>query len=216
MSSPEPAPAPTPRGPAYRIETRRLCIRCWHPADAPALSRAIEANAEHLRPWMPWIQREPLTLDQRIELLRSMRGKFDLGVDFAYGILDRDEASVLGGTGLHPRVGPRGIEIGYWIHAAHVGQGLATEAAAALVRVAFEVLALDRVEIHCGPENARSAAVPRRLGFTLEATLRRRGEDGAGAPRDTMMWSLFASDYPSSPARAFEARAFDAAGRPLL
>ncbi|WP_433937200.1 GNAT family N-acetyltransferase [Sorangium cellulosum] len=123
---------------------------------------------------------------------------------------------MLGGTGLHPRVGPRGLEIGYWIHVAHGGRGLATEAAAALTRVAFEVAQLDRVEIHCGPANARSVAVPRKLGFALEATLRRRGETSAGEPRNTMIWSLFADVYATSPVRLIPTRAFDALGRPSL
>jgi RimJ/RimL family protein N-acetyltransferase len=203
-------------GPAYRIETPRLVIRCWSPTDAPKLGRAVEENIEHLRPWMPWIQREPLTLDQRVDVLRSMRGQFDLGTDVIYGIFDPAEEQVLGGTGLHPRCGEGGLEIGYWIHVAHVGRGLATEAAAALTRVALEVHQVDRVEIHCGPNNPRSAAVPRKLGFTLEATLRRRFTTGAGEPRDTMIWSLFADAAAQATALAAEARAFDALGRRLF
>jgi RimJ/RimL family protein N-acetyltransferase len=205
-----------PPGPAYRIETPRLVIRCWHPVDAPKLARAVEESAEHLRPWMPWIQREPQALDARIALLRRMRAAFDLETDFVYGIFDPAEERVLGGTGLHPRVGDGGLEIGYWIHVAHTGQGLATEASAALARVALEVHGVDRVEIHCGPDNPRSAAVPRRLGFTLEATLRRRMVTGAGARRDTMIWSLFADEAAAAAVRAAEARAFDGMGRRLF
>jgi len=38
-------------GPAYRIHTSRLVLRCWHPQDAPLLKAAIDTNLEHLRPW---------------------------------------------------------------------------------------------------------------------------------------------------------------------
>jgi hypothetical protein len=41
------------QGPAYRIHTHRLVLRCWQPTDAPLLKAAIDVNLEHLRPWMP-------------------------------------------------------------------------------------------------------------------------------------------------------------------
>jgi len=123
---------------------------------------------------------------------------------------------VLGGTGLHMRVGDRAREIGYWINVAHLNRGVATEAAAALTRVGFEIDRLARIEIHCGPHNTRSAAVARKLGYTHEATLRERAIDAAGNPRDTMIWTLFAADYPRSPCAGRELEAFDAAGRRIL
>jgi len=43
------------KGPAYRIVTDRLVIRCYHPIDAPLLRDAVEASVEHLRPWMSWV-----------------------------------------------------------------------------------------------------------------------------------------------------------------
>ena len=55
-----------------------------------------------------------------------------------------------------------------------INRGVATETAAALTRVGFEFLALDRMEIHCDVRNVRSAAVPRKLGYVHDATLRRR------------------------------------------
>ena len=106
--------------------------------------------------------------------------------------------------------------IGYWIHAAHINQGLATEAAAALTRVAFEVNDVERVEIHCDPANVRSAAVPRKLGYAHEATLRRRAQAGDGTHRDTMIWTLFADTYPGSAAATAEIEAYDARGRRIL
>jgi RimJ/RimL family protein N-acetyltransferase len=203
-------------GPAYRIETERLVLRRWQPADAPLLKEAVEASLEHLRPWMPWANEEDTDLDSRVELLREFRAKFDLGQDFVYGIFERDESRVLGGTGLHPRSGPDMREIGYWIHVDHIGRGLATEASAALTKVAVVVDGVSRVEIRCDPENARSAAVPAKLGFTHDATLRRAGVGGDGSARDTMVWTLLPEEYAASPAAAAEIAAFDAIGRRLI
>jgi RimJ/RimL family protein N-acetyltransferase len=201
-------------GPAYRILTHRLCIRCWNPEDALALKAAVDTSREHLIPWMPWA-REETTLQMQIERLRQVRAKFDLGQDFGYGILSRDESQVLGSSGLHTRIGERAREIGYWIHVDHTGQGYATEASAALTKVALLIEKLDRVEIHCDPANAASAAIPRKLGYTHEATLRRRSHWPDGKVEDSMIWTIFASDFPLSPAAQIDIQAFDAAGREI-
>lgn len=206
----------TLRGPAYRILTNRLVIRCWNPTDARLLSEALEANLEHLRPWMPWAHQEPSSLEKRISVLRNFRSKFDSDTDYVYGIFDLQESRVLGGTGLHTRAGERALEIGYWIHKDFTHQGLATETAAAMTRTAFEINAVNRVEIHCDPQNANSAAVPRKLGFTLEATLRQRTVKEDGSWSDSMIWTLMAADYPKSPAANFQMTALDAANLPIL
>ncbi len=200
-------------GPAYRVFTRRLLLRCWQPADAPLLKAAVDASLDHLLPWMPWAKYEPTDLQAKIERLRRFRGAFDLGDDFVYGVFDRQETRVLGGSGLHTRLGEKAREIGYWIHVDAVGQGFATELSAALTKVAFEIDHVERVEIHCDPRNLRSAAVPRKLGYTLDATLRQRLRDTNGNPRDVMIWSLLAAEYPHSPSAAAEIEAYDAAGR---
>src|SRR6476659_9682252 len=145
------------RGPAYRIVTPRLVVRCWEPRDAPLLKEAIDSSLDHLRPWMPWAKHEPQTLAEKVELLREFRGQFDLGADSVYAIFDSGDQRVLGGSGLHPRIGPGALEIGYWIRADAVGRGYATESTAALNRVAFEVAGVERVEIHCAAENHASA-----------------------------------------------------------
>ena len=204
------------RDPPYRLETERLVIRCWDPRDARLLKEAIESSLDHLRPWMPWARAEPTTLDEKVKLLRRFRGLFDAGEDFVYGMFDPDESEVVGGTGLHTRVGDDAFEIGYWVRASRAGEGLATEAAAALTRVAFAVCGADRVEIRTDPENERSAAIPRKLGYALEATLRGRASTAEGEPRDTMIWSIFADDYASSPCARASVEAFDAMGRKIL
>jgi RimJ/RimL family protein N-acetyltransferase len=203
-------------GPAYRILTRRLVIRCWNPADAPLLKASVDENIDHLLPWMPWAADEPKPLQQKVDLIRAWRAGFDLGKDFVYGIFNREESRVLGGTGLHTRLGPGAREIGYWIHRDYTNIGLATEVSAALTRVAFEIDGVRRVEIHCEPRNIRSAAIPRKLGFTCEATLRERYPFTEDQYRDIMIWSLFSSDYGKTPCARVEVEAFDAMNRQIL
>jgi RimJ/RimL family protein N-acetyltransferase len=154
-------------------------------------------------------------LHAKVELLRTFRGWFDLGQDFLYGVFDREETEVLGGTGLHRSVGPEAREIGYWIATAHTGKGLATEAVRALCRVGFELDALDRIEIHCDPENIKSAAIPARLGFVHEATLRRRHQDGRPRPR-TMVWTMLHEEYLASEIPKAPIEAYDGAGYRLI
>lgn len=200
---------------AYRIETNRLVIRCWSPADAPLLSLAIGESMEHLRPWMPWIAGEPKSLDDRVAFMRSMRARFDTDEDYVFGIFDAAEKVVLGGTGLHRRVGPRAFEIGYWVHSAHINRGIATEVSGALTRVGFAIYDVLRMEIHCDPKNDRSAAVPRKLGYHYDGTLRGRLVQDDGTLRDTMVWTLQRGELAASAAAKVEARAFDAIGREL-
>ena len=205
-----------PTAPAYRVETDRLVVRCWDPRDAPLLQTAIEESAEHLRAWMPWMREEPRDLDDRIEFLRILRAKFDRSEEYVYALFDKDERKVLGGAGLHDRLGEDALEIGYWVHVAHLGLGLATEAAGAMTRVAFEAMSVERVEVHCDPKNVRSAAVPRKLGFTLDATLRKRALRPDGTRRGTMIWSLLLEEYAGSIPSKQTLTAFDAAGRKLF
>jgi len=201
--------------PAYRIETERLVIRCWDPKDAALIQEATAASKEHLLPFMPWAEQEPQTVEKKIELLRRFRGLFDRGGDYVYGIFNRDESRALGGTGLHTRLGSNALEIGYWLHKDFINQGYITEVTAALTKVAFELYHVDRIEIHCAVENLASAAVPRKLGYIHETT-RRRLAYANGRSTDSMIWTLFADEYPNTPSVSVTIRAFDAAGNLLL
>jgi RimJ/RimL family protein N-acetyltransferase len=203
-------------GPAYRIITPRLLIRCPEPSDAQVLDIAIRQSLDHLLPWLLWAQHEPVSPDERLEFLRQTRGNFDLGIEFGYLIFDQSETLILGGTGLHTRLGKDAREIGYWIHKDHINQGYATEVASALTKVAFEVDHVRRVEIHCSPKNTRSASVPKKLGFIHEATLHHRTEDVFGNLCDTIVWSLFEEDYPTNKPAKLELQAFDVIGRRIL
>jgi len=197
---------------AYRVETDRLVLRCWSPADAPVLRAALDVCDAYLRPWIPFMKDEPRSLQQTALWLRGHRAAFDTGTMFRYAVFDRAEQNLLGENMLLARVGPGGLEIGYWTHKDAAGNGYASEATCAMIRVAFDIEKTGRVEIMCAPENRASASIPARLGFTHEATLKKRAVDTDGVSRDLMVWSLFAEDYLSSPAATLVYRAFDCMG----
>ena len=198
----------------YRIEVDGgPVIRCWDPRDAALLKDAVDSSLEHLRAWMPWAYHEPQDIDAKAALLRLFRGKFDLAQDFVFGIFSADETRVLGGTGLHTRAGDGALEIGYWVRADAVRQGIATTVAGALTRVGIELAGADRIEIHVDIENEVSSRVPRRLGYREEGVLRRRLPTHDGSPqRDALIFSLFAEDLAGSPAADVGYAAFDCRG----
>ena len=66
---------------------------------------AKNASKEHLLPWMPWAQSEPSDLATNLALIRARHAEFDTDQDYVYGIFDRANSAVVGGTGLHARIG---------------------------------------------------------------------------------------------------------------
>jgi len=202
-----------PKAPAYSIETDRLLLRCFQPSDAIAFRALLDRNDGYLRPWIPWMKDEPMSLADTMQRLRTLRADFDLDRCFRYAIYERE--TLIGLAGLYSRVGPGALEIGYMLDRATSGRGYALEASAALVRAGFEIHAVERMEIHCAPENAASARIPRKLGFTLEAIHEKHSEDSEGVLRDSMQWVLQVEDYSASPARDLPIRALDATGRQI-
>ena len=65
---------------------------------------------------------------------------------------------VVGGSGLHRRIGPDGLEIGSWVRRDFVRRGIASSAAAWLTDLAFARPDIDRVEIHRDRANVASDA----------------------------------------------------------
>lgn len=196
----------------YRIETERLVLRCYQPADAPLLKQAVDESLTHLRAWMDWSIHEPTPLNAKIELLRRMRGDYDLDRDYNIGIFSADEQQQLGGTGLHTRLETGAFEIGYWIHVDHCGRGYAREAAAALTEVGLMYMQATRIEIRCDPANLASQTVPRRLGYSHTTTLPKQSKTPMGEPRDTMVWTMSAASYLAAAQRPQGLKLFDSTG----
>ena len=199
----------------YAIRTERLHLRCWDPRDAEGLLAVSEANRGHLSPWIPAKYHEPQTIEEKVDLLREFRGRFDLGEDFVYGIFDEASGSIVGGSGLHLRHGPGVADVGYWLVQDAVGKGYATEAAGAVVRAGFEFLELARIEIRCDPENPPSRRVAEALGFQHEATLRGIYPAPSGSRIDTEVHGMLRAGIASSPVGERTVTFADAIGRPV-
>jgi RimJ/RimL family protein N-acetyltransferase len=114
---------------------------------------------------MPWITAEPLSLADRTHLVADFARQWVNCESFVYGIFDGD--TPIGSTGLHPRIGPGGVEIGYWVHPAWTGRGIATATTRALTTAALSLPGIDRVEIHHDSANVASRRIPEKLGFDL-------------------------------------------------
>jgi ribosomal-protein-serine acetyltransferase len=177
-----------------RIEGEGLVLRRWLASDALRLHKAVAESAEHLRPWMGWMVEEPQPVDQRREMLLRWEQEWSAGGDARYAI--DVGGAVAGSCGLHRRLGPDVLEIGYWIHASLVRRGVATKVAALLTDAAFTVSGIRRVEIHHDKANVASAGVPRRLGYEFVG----EQADEAAAPADTgveCVWRMGRSQWES-------------------
>ncbi len=140
-----------------------LLLRRWCLADAEILVAAVAESMDHLRPWMGWVTQEPMTLASRRLWLAAREREWAAGGDVILGTFVGGE--VAGGCGLHRRVAPDGLEIGYWVHPSFLRRGIATEAARLLTDSALELPGITHVEIHHDKANLASRAVPRKLGY---------------------------------------------------
>ncbi|WP_371477050.1 GNAT family N-acetyltransferase [Kitasatospora sp. NBC_00315] len=164
--------------PADVVDLDPVRLRRWRADDAATLDRIVAESLAHLRPWSLWAVDHDL--DAAVAFLADCEDRWRAGTAYHYAITTG--GAVVGGCGLMRRIGPGGLEIGYWLHAGRTGRGFATAAAAALVREGFRLDGTDRMEIHHDVANEASAAVPRRLGFA--EVERRSVPPGSSAPAE--------------------------------
>jgi ribosomal-protein-serine acetyltransferase len=149
--------------------TDDLHLRLLEEADAEELFCLVEANRSYLAEWLPWAAGQ--TLDGTAEFIRKTRKQLDDndGLQGAL-VLDGRIAGAGGLIGIDWEARKTGI--GYWLAEEHQGRGLMTRAVQAVTDYAFDDLDLNRVEIQVATCNARSRAIPERLGFRQEGVLR--------------------------------------------
>ena len=177
-----------------RVEHDGLLLRRWTVDDTEVVAGLVAANLEHLRPYMPWISREPLTLAERRTMEAEWDASWAAGGDVLMSIFS--DGIAVGSSGLHRRLGPGALEIGYWVDVDHLGQGIARRASEALTGLAFTVPDIQVVEIHHDLSNVHSRRVPEQLGFHLVG--RSAAPREPQAPADTgvdLIWRMTRSEW---------------------
>jgi ribosomal-protein-serine acetyltransferase len=167
-------------------------LRLLEEADADELFALTDRNREHLGPWMPWVPGTRSSEDS-LAFIRTARRQVSDNDGLQTAIV-RDGA-IAGVVGYHQVDWQnRATSIGYWLSADEQGRGTMTEAVRALVDHAFGPWRLERVEIAAAVDNARSRAIPERLGFREEG-VRRRAERVGDRWLDHAVYAMLASDW---------------------
>jgi ribosomal-protein-serine acetyltransferase len=133
----------------------------------PSLSSAseifnlIDADREHLRTWLPWVDLTVTIEDTRKNLFERIE-KFQKKEQASfYGTLNGDFIASVGFISLKDGEG----EIGYWLLSQYGGKGLMTTFVRACVDYGFKELNLNKIVIKCAEGNSKSANIAKRIGF---------------------------------------------------
>jgi RimJ/RimL family protein N-acetyltransferase len=175
------------------IETERLRLRLLVPGDLAALL-AFESRADVCR-WLYWGPRSEEECREALERkIARARDAPETGVALAVEL--KATGAVIGHTDLSPgEAVHRQGELGFVFHPDHHGRGYATEAARAMLRLAFEGYGLHRVEGRAEPRNTASIRVLERIGMRREGLLR-ENEWVKGEWQSEVVYALLEYDWP--------------------
>lgn len=176
------------------LANEQVIVRPYAPSDASDLFTAVVESRDHLLPWLPFAVKYKSIEDAR-DVINRMSAAWLLREDFNAGLWDAKTGRFVGACGLHPRDWTVPVfEIGYWARSDMTGRGYISQAVHLLTDYAFAAYGARRVFIQCDARNERSAAVPRRLGFQHEATMRNAAIAYDGVLRSTLVFSLTPDD----------------------
>lgn len=157
------------------------------------LFAVTNANREYLRRWLPWLDGTKGPEDTRAFIRITRKQLLD---NNGFQTVIRHRGDLVGVVGHHGvSWSNRSTSLGYWLAEAAQGRGIMTEAVRAYVHHAFDTLKLNRVEVRCAAENLRSRAIPERLAFQREGTIR-QAEWLYDHFVDHVVYGMLASDWP--------------------
>ena len=163
-------------------------------SDAEGLHGLIEVNRPYLSRWLPWAAGQ--TFEHTVDFIGRSREQLAGNGGFQAALIVDDE--LVGVVGYHGvDWNNRRTAIGYWLSEKRQGRGTMTAAVGLLTEHALSTWELNRVEIRAAVENRRSRAIPERLGFREEATMRRVERVG-DRQLDCVIYSMVAGDTVSN------------------
>jgi RimJ/RimL family protein N-acetyltransferase len=150
-----------------RLETDRLLLRPWRPAEDLDALVALNADADVMR----WVTpNRPLRRDETADFLDRVIRHWDEHGFGLWALTPREaDAECIGFAGLAipsflPAILPA-VEVGWRLAPARWGRGLATEAARASIAFGFERLGLRSIVAVVDARNERSLRVTEKLGM---------------------------------------------------
>jgi len=166
----------------YPLRTDRLLLQPVAPEHVAAIAAlANDAAVSQHTARLP----HPYTAADAQRFVEESAALAAAGRSCALAIERRGDRKVLGVVALDRAEGATSAELGYWIGRPYWGDGLATEAARALLAHGFDDLGLTEVTATVSPDNPASARVLEKLGFratgptTCTAPARSGGEMAA-------------------------------------
>lgn len=155
----------------YRKIGEDLKVGLTVPQFAEDLFHLTDTNRQYLKQWLPWLDtiRKPSDTIAFIELQMERHAK---GEAMHQTLFYHDGIAGVLGFNLMDQVNGIG-HIGYWLGQEYTGKGIMTIAVRDLLHQGFVNWQLQRMEIRCAVDNSKSRAIPERLGFILEGTIRR-------------------------------------------
>ena len=140
------------------------------PSFAEQLHAVVEQNRAYLRTWLPWLDANTKADDFKA-FSEHTQANNQSGKSYVQAIVIDDTLCGVSGFNFIDATNRWG-EIGYWLSESHQGKGIISRCVEKQLHHAFEHLNLHRASICAATENRRSRAIPERLGFSHEGTLR--------------------------------------------
>ncbi len=151
------------------LETARLRLRPFTAGDAPDIQRlAGDRRVADTTLSIP----HPYPDGAAEAFIAAQAEAFEAGTGVTFAVTDRVTGALVGAIGLIIATPFRHAEMGYWVAPDCWGRGYATEAAGAILRYAFEDLALHRVYARYFPRNPQSGRIMQKLGMVPEGRQR--------------------------------------------
>jgi ribosomal-protein-serine acetyltransferase len=169
------------------LSTQSVILRRWRPDMADALDAAIVESLPELKEFMPWAT-DSHGLKETKEYIDRSVAEWDKEESFNYALVAPDGA-VIGSSGLMTRMGPGILEIGYWVHSAYAGKGIATAVAIALAGAGSRLDGIERLVIKHDVANPASGRVAEKAGFVATAEVDRDPESSGDSGVDRI-WEL--------------------------
>jgi ribosomal-protein-alanine N-acetyltransferase len=174
------------------LETERLILRRFTIEDAEDVYNNWTGDSE-VSKYMRWEHHrniEETKLKIKDWLLRYKNNNF-----YQWAITFKDTDEPVGAIGLFV-VNETDLcgDFGYSISRKYWGQGIATEALKAVLKLAFETVGFNRIESYHSTKNPASGKVMQKAGMKFEGLARQKYKSNVGF-EDSNLYSILKEDY---------------------